>query len=30
MRDEQALKHGAKVGASKAGGDCMLALLCRT
>lgn len=30
MRYDQALKHGAKVGASKAEGDTMLALLCRT
>ena len=30
MRYDQALKHGAKVGASRAEGDIMLALLCRT
>jgi hypothetical protein len=28
MQYEQALKHGAKVGASRAEGDCMLALTC--
>ena len=30
MRYDQALKRGAKIGASKAKGDIMLALLCRT
>lgn len=30
MRYDQALKHGAKVGASRAEGDSMLALLCQT
>ena len=30
MSYDDALKHGAKVGASKAEGDTMLALLCRS
>ena len=30
MSYDQALNHGAKVGASRAEGDSMLALLCRT
>ena len=30
MSHDDALKHGAKVGASKAEGDTMLALLCRS
>jgi hypothetical protein len=30
MRYDQALKHGAKVGASKAEGDTLLAMLCQS
>src|SRR5205809_1693329 len=30
MSYDQALKHGAKVEASKAEGDCLLAMLCKT
>ena len=30
MRYDQALKHGAKVGASRAEGDSMLAMLCQS
>ena len=30
MRYDQALNHGAKVGASKAEGDTLLAMLCQT
>ena len=30
MGYEQALKHGAMVGASKAEGECLLAMLCKT
>ena len=30
MSYDQALKHGAKVGASKAEGECLLAMLCKT
>jgi len=30
MRYDQALNHGAKVGASKAEGDSMLAMLCQS